>query len=40
VEHKKVPAEPMVSRRFRLDQAKEAFETFGQGDSVKVFFEM
>jgi threonine dehydrogenase-like Zn-dependent dehydrogenase len=39
VEHKKVLAEPMVTR-FRLDQAQEAFETFSRGDSVKVLFEM
>ncbi|MDI7258972.1 MAG: alcohol dehydrogenase catalytic domain-containing protein [Thermodesulfobacteriota bacterium] len=40
VEYKKVLAEPMVSRKFRLDQAKEAFEVFSQGDIVKVLFEM
>jgi threonine dehydrogenase-like Zn-dependent dehydrogenase len=40
VEHKKVSAEPMVSRRFRLDEAEEAFGAFARGDSVKVFFEM
>jgi threonine dehydrogenase-like Zn-dependent dehydrogenase len=40
VEHKKVTAEPMVSSRFGLDQAKEAFEAFHAGDSVKVAFEM
>jgi threonine dehydrogenase-like Zn-dependent dehydrogenase len=40
VEYKKVLAEPMITRKFRLDQAKEAFEVFNQGDSVKVFFEM
>ncbi|NWF93834.1 MAG: alcohol dehydrogenase catalytic domain-containing protein [Syntrophaceae bacterium] len=40
VEHKKVLAEPMISRRFKLDQAKEAFEAFYQGDIVKVPFEM
>lgn len=40
VEYKKVLAEPMVSRRFRLDQAKEAFEALSQGDTVKVLFEM
>jgi threonine dehydrogenase-like Zn-dependent dehydrogenase len=39
VEHKKVLAEPMVTR-FRLDQAQEAFATFSRGDSVKVLFEM
>ena len=40
VEYKKVLAEPMVTRSFRLDQAKEAFETFSRGDAVKVLFEM
>jgi len=40
IEYKKVLAEPMVSRRFRLDQAKEAFEAFSHGDTVKVLFEM
>ncbi len=40
VEYKKVLAEPMVTRSFHLDQAKEAFETFRQGDTVKVLFEM
>jgi threonine dehydrogenase-like Zn-dependent dehydrogenase len=40
VEYKKVLAEPMITRRFKLDQAKEAFEAFSQGDIVKVPFEM
>jgi threonine dehydrogenase-like Zn-dependent dehydrogenase len=40
VEHRKVLAEPMVSCRFRLDQAKEAFDAFAQGGAVKVLFEM
>lgn len=40
VEHKKVLAEPMIARKFRLDQAKEGFESFSQGDTVKVLFEM
>jgi threonine dehydrogenase-like Zn-dependent dehydrogenase len=40
VEYKKVRAEPMVSCRFRLDQAKEAFDAFSHGDAVKVLFEM
>ena len=31
VEYKKVTAEPMVTRRFGLDQAKEAFEAFHTG---------
>ncbi len=40
VDSGKVSAEPMVTRRFRLDQAKEAFETFSRGDTVKVLFEI
>jgi threonine dehydrogenase-like Zn-dependent dehydrogenase len=40
VEYKKVLAEPMVSCRFALDQAKEGFEAFHQGETVKVLFEM
>ena len=40
VEYKKVTAEPMISSKFGLDQAKEAFETFHTGDCVKVVFEM
>jgi threonine dehydrogenase-like Zn-dependent dehydrogenase len=40
VESGKVLAEPMVTRSFHLDQAKDAFETFRQGDTVKVLFEM
>lgn len=40
VEYKKVLAEPMVSCRFTLDQAKEGFEAFHHGDTVKVLFEM
>jgi threonine dehydrogenase-like Zn-dependent dehydrogenase len=40
VEYKKVLAEPMVSCRFKLDQAKEAFDAFSQGGAVKVLFEM
>jgi threonine dehydrogenase-like Zn-dependent dehydrogenase len=40
VEYKKVLAEPMITRRFKLDQAREAFEAFSQGDIVKVPFEM
>jgi hypothetical protein len=30
----------MVTRSFHLDQAEDAFETFRQGDTVKVLFEM
>ena len=40
IEYKKVLAEPMVSCRFALDQAKEAFDAFSQGGAVKVLFEM
>jgi len=40
VEHKKVLAEPLVSRRFRLDQAREGFDAFSRGDTVKILFEM
>lgn len=40
VEYKKVLAEPMITKRFKLDQAKEAFEAFHQGEMVKVAFEM
>jgi len=40
IEYKKVLAEPMVSCRFGLDQAKEAFDAFSQGGAVKVLFEM
>lgn len=40
VEYKKVLAEPIITRTFRLDQAKEAFNAFSQGELVKVPFEM
>jgi threonine dehydrogenase-like Zn-dependent dehydrogenase len=40
VEYKKVLAEPMITRRFKLEQGKEAFDAFHQGDIVKVLFEM
>jgi len=40
VQYKKVSAEPMITRTFRLEQAKEAFEAFYEGRSVKVLFEM
>jgi threonine dehydrogenase-like Zn-dependent dehydrogenase len=40
VEYQKVLAEPMVTRSLRLDQAKEAFDTFSRGDTVKVLFAM
>ena len=40
VQYKKVLAEPLVTQRFRLEQAKEAFAAFHEGHSVKVLFEM
>jgi threonine dehydrogenase-like Zn-dependent dehydrogenase len=40
VEYKKVTAEPIVSRPFRLDEVKEAFEAFEAGDAAKVLFVM
>jgi threonine dehydrogenase-like Zn-dependent dehydrogenase len=40
VQYKKVSAEPMITRTFRLEQAKEAFEAFREGHGVKVLFEM
>ena len=40
IEYRKVLAEPMVSCRFALDQAKEAFDAFSEGGAVKVLFEM
>lgn len=40
VEYKKVLAEPMITKRFTLDQAKEAFAAFSRSDLVKVTFEM
>lgn len=40
VEYRKVLAEPMITKRFKLEQAKEAFEAFSRGELVKVPFEM
>jgi threonine dehydrogenase-like Zn-dependent dehydrogenase len=40
VQYKKVVAEPLITRTFRLDQAPEAFQAFYEGQSVKVLFEM
>jgi threonine dehydrogenase-like Zn-dependent dehydrogenase len=40
VQYKKVLAEPLITRKFGLDRAKEAFEAFHEGQSVKVLFEM
>ncbi len=40
VQYKKVLAEPLITRTFGLDRAKDAFEAFYEGQSVKVLFEM
>ncbi|HSB72721.1 MAG TPA: alcohol dehydrogenase catalytic domain-containing protein [Candidatus Methylomirabilis sp.] len=40
VQYRKVLAEPLITRTFGLDRAKEAFEAFYEGQSVKVLFEM
>lgn len=40
VQYQKVLAEPMVTCRFSVDQAKEGFEAFHQGETVKVLFEL
>jgi threonine dehydrogenase-like Zn-dependent dehydrogenase len=40
VQYKKVVVEPMVTRRFTLDQAEEGFNAFSRGDTVKVLFEI
>jgi threonine dehydrogenase-like Zn-dependent dehydrogenase len=40
VQYKKVVAEPLVSQKFHLEEAREAFEAFHEGQSVKVLFEM
>jgi threonine dehydrogenase-like Zn-dependent dehydrogenase len=39
VEYKKVVAEPLVTRTFKLSEVREAIEAFNKGDSVKVIFE-
>jgi threonine dehydrogenase-like Zn-dependent dehydrogenase len=36
----KVSAQKMITKRFSLDQAKEAFEAQHQGETVKVLFEL
>jgi threonine dehydrogenase-like Zn-dependent dehydrogenase len=36
----KVSVQKMITKRFSLDQAKEAFEAGSQGDTVKVLFEL
>jgi threonine dehydrogenase-like Zn-dependent dehydrogenase len=40
VQNKQVLAEPLITQRFRLEQAEEAFAAFHEGQSVKVLFEM
>jgi threonine dehydrogenase-like Zn-dependent dehydrogenase len=40
LQYKKVTAEPLITSRFRLDQAKEAFAAFHEHQSVKVLFDM
>jgi threonine dehydrogenase-like Zn-dependent dehydrogenase len=40
VQHKKIAVEPMITGRFRLDQAKQAFEAFHERRGVKVLFSM
>jgi hypothetical protein len=40
VQYKKVTAEPVVIRRFALEQGKEAFTAFSSGDTVEILFEM
>ena len=40
VAYRMVLAEPVASRRFRQDEAREAFECFWQSETVKGLFEM
>ena len=40
VECKKVLAEPLITRRFSLEECKEAFESVRTGETVKVLFEI
>jgi threonine dehydrogenase-like Zn-dependent dehydrogenase len=40
VQYKKIAAEPLITQRFRLDQAKEAFDAFRERRTVKVLFSM
>lgn len=40
VEYRKVLAEPLITRRFSLDEAEEAFEFGSRGETVKVLFEI
>ena len=40
VAHKKVQAEPLITRRFSLEECKEAFDSLHEGETVKVLFEL
>jgi len=40
LESGKVSGKAIITHRFSLDQAKQAFETYYKGDAVKVVFEM
>jgi threonine dehydrogenase-like Zn-dependent dehydrogenase len=40
VQYKKIAVEPLITERFRLDQAKQAFDAFHERRSVKVLFSM
>lgn len=40
VQYKKIAVEPLITERFRLDQAKQAFDAFREHRSVKVLFSM
>jgi threonine dehydrogenase-like Zn-dependent dehydrogenase len=40
VQFKRIAVEPLITERFRLDQAKEAFHAFHERRSVKVLFSI
>jgi len=40
VEQKKVVAEPLIQRRFKLEEVNEAFESLREGETVKAAFEL
>jgi threonine dehydrogenase-like Zn-dependent dehydrogenase len=40
LESGKVSAKPLVTRRFTLDQAEEAFEAFNHKETVRSLFEL
>jgi len=40
VEDRKVLAEPLITKRFSLDQAREAIDELDKGHTVKVLFEL